>query len=92
MAAPSQVVVHVTPRADADRAGPYAAGVLQVRVTRPPADGEANEAVRALLARVLGVRPSAVTLLSGRRARTKRFAIDGLGPPELARRLLALGD
>jgi uncharacterized protein YggU (UPF0235/DUF167 family) len=90
--APAALTVRVTARADADRVGPFAAGVLQVRVTRPPADGEANEAVGALVARALGVRRSAVTLLSGRRARTKRLAIDGLTPTELATRLSAIGD
>lgn len=92
MAVSARLTVRVTPRADADRVGPYAAGVLQVRVTRPPADDEANDAVRALVARALGVRRSAVTLVSGRRARTKRLAIDGLVALELARRLSAIGD
>jgi uncharacterized protein YggU (UPF0235/DUF167 family) len=90
--APAQLTVHVTPRADVDRAGPFTDGVLQLRVTRPPADGEANEAARALLARALGVRRSAVTLVAGSRARTKRFAIDGLTASELAQRLGAHGD
>jgi uncharacterized protein YggU (UPF0235/DUF167 family) len=86
------LTVRVTPRADVDRVGPFAAGVLQVRVTRPPADGQANEAVRALVARALGLRRSAVTLTGGMRARTKRLAIDGLSPSELATRLSAIGD
>lgn len=86
-----QLTVRVTPRADANRVGPVAAGVLQLRVTRPPADGEANEAVRAMVARALGVPRSAVTLVSGARARTKRLGIDGLTPAELATRLSAIG-
>jgi uncharacterized protein YggU (UPF0235/DUF167 family) len=89
---PVRLTVHVTPRADADRVGPFTAGVLQLRVTRPPADGEANEAVRALVSRALGVPRSAVTLVSGRRSRTKRLVIEGLGHTELARRLAGIGD
>ena len=92
MGPPVRLTVHVTPRADADRVGPFRDGVLEVRITRPPADGEANEAVRVLVARTLGVPRSAVTLVRGRRARTKRLAIDGLAPLELARRLSAIGD
>ena len=92
MGAPVQLTVQVTPQADADRIGPVRDGVLHLRVTRPPADGEANDAVRALVARALGVRRSAVTLVSGRRARTKRLAIDGVAPTELATRLSAIGD
>jgi uncharacterized protein YggU (UPF0235/DUF167 family) len=90
--ATAQLTVRVTPRADVDRLGPVAAGVLQLRVTRPPAEGEANEAVRALVARALGVPRSAVILVAGRRSRTKRLAIDGLTASELARRLAHIGD
>ncbi|MGZ6255759.1 MAG: DUF167 domain-containing protein [Candidatus Limnocylindria bacterium] len=84
--------VRVTPRAEVDRAGPYAAEVLHVRVTRPPADGEANRAVSAVVARALGVSRSAVTLVAGTRSRDKRFAIDGLSRADVAARLRALGD
>jgi uncharacterized protein len=88
----TELSVRVTPRADAERAGPVVAGVLQLRVTRPPADGEANRAVAALLARTLGVPPSAVVLVGGARSRTKRFAIDGLSAADLRARLGAIGD
>ena len=92
MGARDQLTVHVTPRADADRIGPFKDGILHLRVTRPPAEGKANDAVRALVARALGVPRSAVTLVSGGRSRTKRLAIDGLAPGELARRLSRIGD
>ena len=92
MAAGVRLTVRVTTRADADRAGPFADGVLHARVTRPPADGEANDAVAVLVARTLGVPRSAVVLVSGARSRTKRFAIEGLSAPELVARLSAIGD
>jgi hypothetical protein len=66
--------------------------VLQVRVTRPPADGEANRAVTLLVARFLDVPRSAVTLVAGSRSREKRFAIEGLSEAELAARLDGVGD
>jgi hypothetical protein len=84
--------VLVTPRAAAERVGPVEAGVLRVRVTRPPADGEANHAVRRLIARALGLPPSGVRLVSGERSRRKRFAIDGLSATELAARLARLDE
>ena len=92
MGADARLTVRVTTRAATDRAGPFADGVLHARVTRPPADGEANQAVAALVARTLGVPPSTVVLLSGARSRTKRFGIDGLSAAELAARLSAIGD
>jgi uncharacterized protein YggU (UPF0235/DUF167 family) len=82
--------IAVVPRASADRVGPYADGVLRVRVVRPPADGEANRAVIRLVARALGLPPSRVELTSGARARRKRLTVDGIEPQELERRLRAL--
>jgi uncharacterized protein YggU (UPF0235/DUF167 family) len=88
----AELALRVTPRADAERVGPYAGGVLQVRVTRPPADGEANRAVLRLVARALGVPASSVTLIGGARSRQKRCAVEGISAGELAARLTGLGD
>lgn len=88
----AELAVRVTPRADAERVGPYVAGLLQVRVTRPPADGEANRAVLRLVARALGVPASSVTLIAGARSRRKRCAVEGISAGELSARLAALGD
>ena len=87
-----ELALRVTPRAEADRVGPFADGLLQVRVTRPPADGEANRAVLRLVARALGVPSSRVTLVAGARSRHKRCAIDGISPLELETRLSRLRD
>jgi hypothetical protein len=80
----------VTPRAAADRVGPYRDGVLRVRVTRPPADGEANRAVLRLVARAIGVPVSRLSLASGERARRKRVTVEGIDAAELERRLAVL--
>ena len=84
---PAIVEVLVTPRAAADGLGPMVDGVLRVRVTRPPAEGEANEAVGRLLARALRVGRSRVVLVAGSRSRHKRFAVSGVPAAEIARRL-----
>ncbi len=81
----------VVPRSAADRVGPYEAGILRVRVTRPPADGEANRAVLRLVAGALGVAPGRVTLVAGGRARRKRVRVEGIDEAELQRRLRRLG-
>jgi uncharacterized protein YggU (UPF0235/DUF167 family) len=82
--------IAVTPRAHRDGVGLYRDGVLAVRVTRPPADGEANRAVVRLVADALGVAPGRVLLVSGGRARMKRLRVDGIGLDELERRLGSL--
>jgi uncharacterized protein YggU (UPF0235/DUF167 family) len=48
----------VTPRASSEAIGPFIGGVLRVRVTRPPADGEANRAVLRLVAAPWESRPA----------------------------------
>jgi uncharacterized protein YggU (UPF0235/DUF167 family) len=65
----------------------WTAGVLRVRVTAPPVEGEANRAVSALVARALGVRPSAVTVARGTRGRDKLIRVEGLSRAEVEARL-----
>lgn len=80
----------VAPRAATERIGPLRDGVLVVRVTRPPSDGEANRAVLRLVSRAIGVPISGLTIVAGERARRKRIAVDGIDAAELGRRLAAL--
>jgi uncharacterized protein YggU (UPF0235/DUF167 family) len=54
--------------------------VLKARVRAAPREGEANDALVALLARVAHVPPRNVTLVSGTTARIKRLMIAGNGP------------
>lgn len=81
----------VMPRAASDRIGPFREGVLQVRVTRPPTDGDANRAVLRLVARAIDVPITRVRLAGGVRGRRKRVSVDGIDAAELERRLIALG-
>lgn len=66
--------VRVTPGASRD-AVKIVDGAVHLRVTAPPADGAANEAVLRLLAAALGRPPSDLTLLRGATARIKLIAI-----------------
>lgn len=63
---------------------------LAVKVAAPPADGAANESVRRLLADATGIGRSAVTILSGERAREKRLKLAG-DPVAILARLRAMG-
>ncbi|MBJ7501556.1 MAG: DUF167 domain-containing protein [Sphingopyxis sp.] len=49
--------------------------IVQIRVTSPPADGAANEAVLRLLAAALRRPPRDLTLLRGATARIKLIGI-----------------
>ncbi|MGE0562980.1 MAG: DUF167 family protein [Pseudolabrys sp.] len=51
--------------------------VLKARVRAAPTDGEANDALCSLLAKMLGVPRSTVTVAAGATARIKRIEIAG---------------
>ena len=89
-----EIRIRVTPRGGRDVIDGVEAlsdgrPVLKVRVRAAPEDGAANEGVRRLLAKALGLPASAVSLESGATARLKTFSIAGEAGP-LAARLAAL--
>jgi uncharacterized protein YggU (UPF0235/DUF167 family) len=51
--------------------------VLKVRVRAAPTDGAANDGLARLLAKSVGVAPTAVSLLQGAAGRLKTFRIEG---------------
>lgn len=80
--------VRVQPRASRDEIAGEWQGALKIRVTAPPVDDRANEALRRLLAARLKVPLSAVRIAAGERSRTKRVEIQGV----TAAQILALAD
>ncbi|MBI4635796.1 MAG: DUF167 domain-containing protein [Candidatus Rokubacteria bacterium] len=79
--------LRVRPGASSNAILGWQGDTLRVRVTAPPLEGRANRAVIELLARALGVRPSAVSLLSGERGRDKLLHVAGLAPADIRGRL-----
>ena len=75
----------MTPRASANAVAGERDGMLLVRVTAAPADGAANRAVVALLAKALDVAPSTVRIEAGAAARTKRVSVPAEAEARLAR-------
>jgi uncharacterized protein YggU (UPF0235/DUF167 family) len=76
-----RLTVRVTPRAGRDAVEGWAADasgrpLLKVKVRAAPADGQANEAVRRLVASELGLAPSMVRLATGAAARIKGLEIE----------------
>ena len=79
------------PRARRDEVVGERDGRLVVRVTAPPLDGRANDAVRKLLAKRLGVAPSKVAVVRGHAGRDKLVEVEGLDDADVLRRALAPG-
>lgn len=74
--------VHVQPRASrAEVAGRHAGGV-RIRLTAPPVDGAANEALVRFLADRLAVRRADVEIVAGATSRRKTVRIRGLNRSE----------
>jgi hypothetical protein len=78
------VSVRVTPGARRNEVIDATGAQLRVRITAPPVDGKANEQVRRFVAELFGVRPRAVSLVSGARSREKRLFVAGISAPPAA--------
>ena len=76
----------VHPRAPRNGVDGVHAGTLRIRVTAPPVDGEANEAVVSVLAEWLGVAARDVRIVSGGAARSKLVEVDGVSADVVRRR------
>ena len=70
--------VRVSPRASRNAIEGAHQGALKVRLTAPPVDDRANDALRRLLAERLNVPVSAVRIVAGEKSRTKRVEIAGV--------------
>jgi uncharacterized protein (TIGR00251 family) len=71
-------LIRVVPRASRNAIEGEYQNTLKVRLTAPPLDGRANEAVRRMLAETLKVPVSAARIVAGEKNRTKRVAIQGI--------------
>jgi uncharacterized protein len=76
--------VRVAPRASRNAIEGEHDGALKVRLTAPPLDGRANDALRRVLAERLNVPISAVRIVSGEKSPTKRVAVAGVSRAEVA--------
>ncbi|WP_372788500.1 DUF167 domain-containing protein [Paraconexibacter sp.] len=85
-----EVRVRVVPRAARDQLAGTRAGAVLVRLTAPPVDGKANAALRKLVARAVGVPPSAVSIVRGETGRDKTLRIEGVRDAAAALRDLGL--
>jgi uncharacterized protein (TIGR00251 family) len=70
--------VRVQPRASREEIAGEWQDALKIRLTDPPVDDRANDALRRLLAVRLKVPLSAVKITAGGRSRTKRVEVRGV--------------
>jgi uncharacterized protein len=82
-----RIPVRVQPRARRNEIAGERDGALLVRVTAPPVEGKANDAVRKLLAKRLGLPASRVSVARGGASRDKLVEVDGMDTETLRREL-----
>ncbi|MFN8652468.1 MAG: DUF167 domain-containing protein [Gemmatimonadales bacterium] len=83
----ARLTLHIQPRGSKNAVEGVHGDALKVRLTAPPVEGAANEALIRFLAGELGVSRSALTLVSGATSRRKTVAVTGLGPDQVRARL-----
>ena len=80
--------VRVQPRASVSAIAGVFDDALKVRLAAPPVDGAANEELVALLAHVLGVARSRITIVSGHTGRSKTVEVADITAEHAHARLL----
>jgi len=81
------VSVHVLPRTSREEVAGIHGDAVRIRLTAPPLENRANEALVRFLATALGVSRSRVEVAAGRRGRRKVVRITGMPREEIFRRL-----
>ena len=79
--------VHVQPRSSRNQIVGEQDGRLKIKLTAPPVEGEANQALVNFLAQLLKIPKKNVKLLKGESARHKLIEISGVTEQELIAKL-----
>jgi uncharacterized protein (TIGR00251 family) len=79
--------VYLQPKASKNEiVGSYRDGI-KVKITAPPVEGKANEALIRFLAKELGVSPSCIEITRGHHSREKTLKISGIVDQELMKKI-----
>ena len=81
------LTVRVLPRASRNQVVGIEQGAIKIKLTAPPVEGAANAALIEFVAGWLGVRKSAVSIVSGEKARHKRVQVMGLAVEAVNKKL-----
>jgi len=84
------VKIYLQPKASKNEmVGPYRDGI-KVKVTAPPIEGKANDALIRFLSKELGISPSSIEIVKGHHSREKTLKISGNLDQELMKKLQIL--
>jgi uncharacterized protein (TIGR00251 family) len=80
-------LVRVQPRSSRDQVTGLHGDALKIRLTAPPVEGKANQALQKFLAKQLNTSPTNIEILTGHTSRQKRVRVAGV-PANAVRALL----
>jgi uncharacterized protein (TIGR00251 family) len=83
--------VHVQPGAKKNEVVGFQEDVLKLKLSAPPVEGRANEALVEFLAELLGVRRRQVSVVMGQKSRDKLIEVEGLESDQLSTLLQQTG-
>ena len=84
------LAIRVTPRSSKNEIVEVQSdGTVRIRLTAPPVEGKANEALVSFLAEILGVAKSRIQVVAGAGSRDKLVTIDDLDARSLHEKILA---
>jgi len=73
------ITIRVIPRAKKSEISQVLAdGTIKIRLTAPPVEGKANQALVRFLADVFDISPSNIEIISGKKGRKKVVLIEGI--------------
>jgi uncharacterized protein (TIGR00251 family) len=79
--------VRVVPRSSRNQIVGVEGGALKIKLTAPPVEGAANAALIECVAEWLGVKRSAVSIVSGDKARNKIMRVSGVMREQVLRKM-----
>ena len=83
----ARIRVKVTPRSSRNQVAGREGETYRIRVTSPPVEGLANQALIDFLSKRLKVGKGSIQILSGKSSRLKQILISGLSRDEVSARL-----
>ena len=83
--------VKVTPNAGRSEITGLKDSALQVKIAAPPEKGKANKELIDFLSRALGVKKSAIRIVTGMTDRKKTIAIEGMSRDEIIVKIRDIG-
>ena len=79
--------VRVVPRSSRNQIAGVEGGALKIKLTAPPVEGAANAALIEFVAEWLGIRRSAVSIVSGEKSRHKVVRVAGVTKAQMLGRM-----